>query len=156
MAESKKEHETDSDRLNQQHSVVYEYTNTDEPFLRRINKPCSFTLDGQTVSIEKDRALLDSPETKRRWITDYATVKAAVGMGHTITYRLDDESNPTWTHYLTDQIPSKRMILVIRRDYAGLLYVDDRKLVRDGLDFRLVPLAAGEKPGMVSPMLDVV
>jgi hypothetical protein len=34
---------------------------------------------------------------------------------------------------------SKRMLLVISREYQGRLYVDGHEIVRDGLDFKLVP-----------------
>lgn len=123
--------------LNQQRCIVYEFANFDEPRIRRINKCCVWKSDGHTVHVEKNRVVCMADETKETWIIpfDRATV---VGVAMCLTCHVPALDGMPWIQFSSARIPSKRMLLVIQRDYPGRLYADDCELVRTDKDLTLV------------------
>lgn len=131
MAESKRSTEN---RLDQTHCVVYEYTNWDGPRIRRVNTVCTWNSDDQIAKIEKDH--LEFRGSKEVWHCTYAP-GMCIAFGHSVYCQLQRKDNPEWMKWSTAKVPSKRILLVIARDFKSQLYVDGHEMIRDGLDFAL-------------------
>lgn len=117
MAENK-------EQLDQSVCVVYEYSNFDEPVLRRINKHCVWKSDGMTVRIDSEGLTIreDNIPELRHW--PYSQIRCAV-IGNNIKAGE------------VCMVDSQRFLLAISRKFSDELLLDGRKYVRNGnLDWK--------------------
>lgn len=123
------------EKLDQSVCVVYEYSNFDEPVLRRINKPCVWKSDGITARIWSEGVTIrEEGILELRHVPFSKATCVVIGPG----VKLDDRDKET-SKLRSAEVPSQRFLLVLSRRFDRKFYLDGREYVRSGdLDWKRV------------------